>query len=254
MDIHGRLFYASRDEAGFYEDFLYNVLQSIGSMAMLNDVTEISTMATALGNILACLQLENLFDADTERLFNEKISTPPYATKILSYPGNRHIACLFSVLPAKITIVNSTEYGKWIRDIFAYFSNNHLRLRIGVGKVANSLDSLQESFDESLLALQYFQYGKGSILWYERISKNSNPEKAHINHIGESQIVEFLRKGKKEGIERFCRTMLRSFKDAELLYIPAMRSCILDFTLTVERCSGKAGYSVNITSVIGKNY
>lgn len=32
--------------------FLYNVLQSIGSMAMLNDVTEISTMATALGNIL----------------------------------------------------------------------------------------------------------------------------------------------------------------------------------------------------------
>lgn len=181
------------------------------------------------------------------------IKDSPYLTRLFPYHDDRNIFCLFTVAPSPYTAGVSYKYNAWLRSFFLKCKEMWGGdVRIGTGKEIKDITQLKGGLTASLAALQFLHYGHGEITCYEGIENYKTAPEVPL--ISEQQILELLSHCKKDEAARLRQAIIDSLSRPKYIYLPAIRQVMIDFTLTLERCSGKAGYAVNITTAIGENY
>lgn len=203
--------------------------------------------------IVSCVQPEI---RDTSGYYEslEKLAiAAPYPTRMYPYHDGKNIVCLFSIIPSPYNARENSVYSTWIHTFFL----RHREMwggdvRIGISKATDTPLGLKEGLSSSLSALQFLHHGKGEITYFNSIDEYKSSSGSSI--ISEQQIVDILSRCRKEEAAKLRQIFIDSLCYQELLYIPTLRQILIDFTLTLEKCSNKAGYALNITTAIGENY
>lgn len=184
---------------------------------------------------------------------DETISYIPYPTRILPYHHSETFFCIFSVIPKEYSAGKRQTYTAWLQKLFNTLKERESGdCRIGTARENSNIASIKDALNEAFAALQFLHYGHGDIIHYDRV-KNLKIN-AELPAVNEQQINDLLIHCNMEEITHLKQSVVNVLKTQKYLYIPAIRRLLIDLTLTLERCSGKAGYTVNISSEIGENY
>lgn len=202
---------------------------------------------------IMCIQPEIQYTTGYFESLTVLANEAPYPTRLYLYHDSLNVVCLFSIIPAPYTAGAYLQNSAWIRSLFA----RHKEMwggdvRIGVCEALASPYSFREGLSSSLSALQFLRSGHGDIVYSSSVSEYKSTQIESI--IGEQQITDLLSRCKKEDAAKLRQMLFDSLVQCELLYIPSMRQLLSNFALTLEKCSNKAGYPLNITSAIGENY
>ncbi len=177
----------------------------------------------------------------------------PYPTKVYPYHDDRNIICLFSLAACPYNAGAKLAYNNWLRLFFQNYKTMWGGdLRIGTGREVNEIARLRSGLDAALAALRFLHRGRGGIICCDSAQAHKNAPEEPV--ISEQQITELLARCKKEEASKLRQSIIGTLSRSEYVYLPAMRQVLIDFTLTLEKCSSRAGYAVNITTAIGENY
>lgn len=204
--------------------------------------------------VVSAVQLEDA-PAEPDGLppeLRRQLERAPYRTQALRDHTGLPIFYLFSMIPGRYTAAHDKIYREWLQILFSSLQTGGKRLRIGIAREAASADKLRKSVAEAADALQYLRCGQGDIIHFDCVSASATQPLPQAWN--EAQLVELLSRCAKQEAAVVKQALLQTFCRQELGYLPALRSALIDFTLTLERCSGKAGYTVNITNALGENY
>lgn len=217
-------------------------------------------VCTKLGNafqgqriLVASVQPEINYTSGYYESLRTLIADAPYPSRLYPLHDSKNIVCIFTVIPDPFNAGVNASYRTWIN----YFRLHHKKLwggdvRIGVGTKADTPNLLRAGLSTSFSALQFLHYGHGDITFFENITGYSDTLANPI--ISEQQILGVLSRCRKEDAAKTRQIFIEALCRQELLYIPMIRKALIEFTLTLEKCSGKAGFALNITSSIGENY
>lgn len=205
--------------------------------------------------VISCIQPEISqsgtagYQESLERLAAEA----PYPTKVYPYHDDRNIICLFSLAACPYNAGAKLAYNNWLRLFFQNYKTMWGGdLRIGTGREVNEIARLRSGLDAALAALRFLHRGRGAIICCDSAQAHKNAPEEPV--ISEQQITELLARCKKEEASKLRQAIIGTLSRSEYVYLPAMRQVLIDFTLTLEKCSSRAGYAVNITTAIGENY
>lgn len=177
----------------------------------------------------------------------------PYLTKLFPNHDNRNIVYLFTVAPSPYTAGVKRNYNIWLRGFFEKYKKAWGRdIRIGIGKELQDLACLRKSITEALSALKFLHFGLGDIIYFEGLENyRTTPQEILVS---EQQIFDLLSHRKKDELFSLKETIILTLSQQEYVYLPTVRMVLTDFLLTLERCSSKASYALNITALMGENY
>lgn len=203
--------------------------------------------------LVASVQPEIKYTSGYYESIRTLVANAPFSSRLYPLHDSKNIACIFTVIPSPFNAGVNATYRTWINS----FLLHHKKLwggdvRIGIGTKIEAPKLLRTGLSTSFSALQFLHYGHGEITFYENISGFSDTLSNPI--VSEQQILGILSRCKKEDAAKTRQFLLENLCKQEQLYIPMIRKALIEFTLTLEKCSGKAGFSLNITSSIGENY
>lgn len=203
--------------------------------------------------LVASVQSEINYTSGYYESLRALVVNAPFPSRLYSLHDSQNITCVFTAIPLPLNASAGVTYKTWI----SRFHSHHKELwggdvRIGIGAKTETPKLLRTGISTSLSALQFLHYGHGEITFYENISEFNDSLPTPI--VSEQQILGILSRCKKEDASKTRQFFIESLCAQKLLYIPTLRKALIEFTLTLEKCSWKAGYSLNITSSIGENY
>lgn len=203
--------------------------------------------------VISCVQPEIRYTSGYYEFFETLAKNAPYPTRIYPYHDEKNIVCIFSAIPAPYKAGANSTHSAWTRNLFAH----HKEMwggdaRIGISKAVNDPLELRDGLSAALASLSFLRHGQGDITYFNSINEYKSSSGSSI--VSEQQIVDMLSRCRKEEATRFRQVFIDSLRQLELLYIPSMRQALIDFTLTLEKCSNKAGYALNITTAMGESY
>ncbi len=176
----------------------------------------------------------------------------PFRTLALRYYDARPIFYLFSIVPGSYTAAHDNSYRAWLQALFAALQQSGRRLRIGTAREITDPAQLRQAAKEAIWALQFLRYGQGDIIHVDCVSGLTQQPLPTAWH--EAQLVDLLARSAKAEANALKHALLRSFDEQPLGSLPSLRNLLIDFSLTLERCSSKAGYTANISKALGENY
>lgn len=180
-------------------------------------------------------------------------SDAPYPTRMYPYNDGKNIISFFTLLPLACDQEIYSTYSSWLNSLFLkHLETQEGDIRIGTSTKIHDPIKLKEGLSSSLAALSYLHHGKGGITSADRICK-SEPIDAD-SMFGEQHMIEFLSRCRKQDAEKLRQIFIDRLSKPKLLYIPTMRQALMDFAFTLEKCSKKAGYGLNLTAEMGENY
>lgn len=203
--------------------------------------------------LVASVQAEIKYTSGYYDSIRALVVNAPFPSRLYSLHGCPNIVFIFTTIPSPLNASAGAAYRTWMRKLLSH----HKELwggdvRIGIGAKTEVPKFLREGILTSLSALQFLHYGHGEITFYENIKEFSDSLPSPI--VSEQQILGILSRCKKEDATKMRQLFIDVLCEQKLLYIPMIRKALIEFTLTLEKCSWKAGYSLNITSSIGENY
>ena len=203
--------------------------------------------------LVASVQPEFNYTSGYYESLRTLVVSAPFPSRLYSLHDSPNIVCIFTVIQLPFNASADATYRTWISS----FLSHHKELwggdvRIGIGTKTEVPKFLRRGLSTSLSALQFLHYGHGEITFYENISGFNDSLSSPI--VSEQQILGMLSRCKKEDATKIRQLFTEALCQQELLSIPMIRKALIEFTLTLEKCSGKAGISLNITTAIGENY
>lgn len=177
----------------------------------------------------------------------KNIESAPFESKCLMVRDGQEFAFL-TLLPDLSPEQINYAYRAWLYDLCE--QNRHIPCRIGSSEQKQSILHLFDAIDEAKIAISF-----------------ENPLKNHINYhavkelqylhydvpINSQQLTDLLKQG--NDIHNKINHMFRAvFETRDYIYIPAARRMLMEFFLSLERCSQDAGKGINISALIGRNY
>lgn len=175
-----------------------------------------------------------------------------FESRVYPLHGLRQAFCIFQLVPEYFTAAESADCEGIFRTLHARCSElTGGDVRIGVSGKHDCADA-REALTEAMDSAKYLHRGLGAVMYYDRL-KPASVTRA-LPRASEQQLSEFLAHGRKENIPELCSSFIRPVYAAEYISAADLRKSLLDHTIMLEQCSGKAGYAVNISGLLGENY
>ncbi len=175
-----------------------------------------------------------------------------FESRVYPLHSLRQAFCIFQLVPEYFTVAESSN----CEGVFRKLHTQCMELtggdvRIGVSGKHNCADA-RLALAEAIDSAKYLHRGLGTIMYHDRVK--SAAVTRELPCTSERQISDFLAHGRKEKIADLCGTFIGPIYDAKYMSVAVIRKALVDYTIMLEQCSSKAGYAVNISSLLGENY
>ena len=175
-----------------------------------------------------------------------------FESRVYPLHSLRQAFCIFQLVPEYLTAAESAS----CECVFRKLHTQCMELtggdvRIGVSGKHSCADA-RSALEEAIDSAKYLHRGLGTIMYHDRVK--SAAVTRELPRASEHQISDFLTHGRKENIPELCGAFIKPIYDSKYISTAVIKKALVDYTIMLEQCSSKAGYAVNISSLLGENY